>query len=352
MRDAVLVRSGLAFVLVEVLLAIVAGVGFGEEAASEAPATQSRPSDETRPDTARRRGRMLPDLDAQSFTNPATAKKRRQRGKPRPNSQASPTDPAHLPAHSRDDTGRVAPIDLHGNSKIADADATTVTDERVVHLIGSVPSDAPVPTKPALDPPRFADPPLPDDANSPKSPGPEEEPAAAPDADLPRSRGASGPPPPPAVAERLVPVPPSRRESAQDENAAEPTTPDPPTDEPPRPGPPMGRGPLPPTVGKLRDDDQPVLDVDVLTIIRMEIKRRLPYFQGCATAAQRRGESIEVRRLQATWAIAADGSIKEMKLDGISDPQLTACILRAGSRPFSVQPGIDLVIPTPIVFVH
>jgi hypothetical protein len=113
----------------------------------------------------------------------------------------------------------------------------------------------------------------------------------------------------------------------------------------------LDRVPSPATVDKSDAEDEPALEVDVLTLIRREIKQRLPYFQACAHAARRRN-GMEVHRLQATWAIAADGSIKDMKLDGVSDAQLAACIVRAGSRPFTVQPGIDLVVPTPIVFVR
>jgi hypothetical protein len=93
------------------------------------------------------------------------------------------------------------------------------------------------------------------------------------------------------------------------------------------------------------------LDEAVLDQIRLEIKRRLPYFQACADAARRRG-SAEVRRVAATWTIAADGAIKEMKVDGVPDPQLAACITRMGRQPFTVQPGTELTIPTPIVFVR
>jgi hypothetical protein len=97
--------------------------------------------------------------------------------------------------------------------------------------------------------------------------------------------------------------------------------------------------------------DDPPAEVDVLSLIRMEIKQRLPYFEGCARSARRRN-GVELRRLQATWAVAPDGSIKSMKIDGIDDPELGACIARVGSRPFTTHPGADLVIPTPIVFVR
>jgi hypothetical protein len=97
--------------------------------------------------------------------------------------------------------------------------------------------------------------------------------------------------------------------------------------------------------------DVATLDQAVLDHIRLEIKGRLPYFQACADAARRRG-SQEVRRVQATWTIAADGSIKEMKIEGVPDPLLVTCITRMGSHPFEIKPGTELTIPTPIVFVR
>jgi hypothetical protein len=93
------------------------------------------------------------------------------------------------------------------------------------------------------------------------------------------------------------------------------------------------------------------LDEAVFDQIRLEIKARLPYFQACADAARRRG-SAEVRRVQATWTIAADGTIKEMKVEDVPDAQLATCITRMGNRPFAVRPGTELTIPTPIVFVR
>jgi hypothetical protein len=92
------------------------------------------------------------------------------------------------------------------------------------------------------------------------------------------------------------------------------------------------------------------IEADVLGRIRMEIKSRLPYFQACADAARRRG-APDVRRLQATWVISDDGSIKQLRLEGASDAQLATCITRMGGRAFPVSPGTELTIPTPIVFV-
>jgi hypothetical protein len=82
-----------------------------------------------------------------------------------------------------------------------------------------------------------------------------------------------------------------------------------------------------------------------------EIKNRVPYFQHCAKASQRRGGE-ELRRMVAVWSIAADGAIQELTLEGVKDAELAACILRAGRRPLPVGPGAALTIPTPIVFVQ
>jgi hypothetical protein len=96
-------------------------------------------------------------------------------------------------------------------------------------------------------------------------------------------------------------------------------------------------------------EDRPV--PDTLDLIRAEIKSRLPYFQACADGARRRA-GLEIHRLQATWFINADGTIKEFRLDEVPDAQLAACLNRAGRRPFPFPPGVDLTIPTPIVFVR
>ena len=98
-------------------------------------------------------------------------------------------------------------------------------------------------------------------------------------------------------------------------------------------------------------EDQITLDTTVLDQIRLEIKTRLFYFQACADAAHRRG-GLEIRRLQATWFVNADGTIKELKIDSVPDVQLAACLAHAGGRPLSIQPGMDLTIPTPIIFVR
>jgi hypothetical protein len=93
------------------------------------------------------------------------------------------------------------------------------------------------------------------------------------------------------------------------------------------------------------------VDADVLGRIRIEIKSRLPYFQACADAARRRG-APDVRRIRATWVIANDGSIKELRLEGALDARLATCVARMGKLPFPVSPGTELTIPTPIVFVR
>lgn len=96
----------------------------------------------------------------------------------------------------------------------------------------------------------------------------------------------------------------------------------------------------------------PVLsDNEVLDKIRWEIKQRLPYFKACAENARRR-TGYEIRRVQATWAIANDGTVRELKVEGVADRQLATCITRVGSRPMAVEPGQPLTIPTPIVFVR
>ena len=273
-------------------------------------------------------------------------------------------DPVRLPGHTRDDTGRVAdPRTLHGDSKIEGANATQATGERVVRPIPSAstnPGDATepppfhyVPTAPtatpsppasavwqapampwtgtfAPAPSRTTITPAPIDAGT--SPDVKSEPAAppsAPDLDEKTQPATERSPIALTVAE------PNRRASTRKdrtskfksdkpEPAVEEETPSPPAD--------------------------PVVP-DMFDLIRAEIKNRLPYFQTCADSSRRRA-GLEIRRLQATWFINADGTIKEFRLDEAPDAQLAACLIRAGSRPFPIQPGMDLAIPTPIVFVR
>ncbi len=85
--------------------------------------------------------------------------------------------------------------------------------------------------------------------------------------------------------------------------------------------------------------------------IRMEIRQRLPLFQTCLDAAQRRG-AAELRSMHATWSIAPDGSISDLAFDEATDAELAACLGKAGARRFSMAPGIALTIRTAIVFVR
>jgi hypothetical protein len=85
--------------------------------------------------------------------------------------------------------------------------------------------------------------------------------------------------------------------------------------------------------------------------LRPEIRQRVVFFQACGDAASRRGV-LEVRRLYVTWTIAPDGSVTAMKLEGVMDPEMAACVARAGSRRFPIAPGTELTVPVPIVFVR
>jgi hypothetical protein len=91
--------------------------------------------------------------------------------------------------------------------------------------------------------------------------------------------------------------------------------------------------------------DEPAIDQ-----IRREVRQRILLFQSCAKAARRRG-AFEVRRLQATWSIAPDGTVKAMKLDGATDRDFTVCLVRAGNRAFPVEPGMEVTFPVSVVFV-
>jgi len=161
-----------------------------------------------------------------------------------------------------------------------------------------------------------------------------------------------------AADERAAPVPPPPSAEPTPAEANQP----PPFQAPPADGSeaivaPQAIAPtLPPTPVKTTSASENgpttvTLDATVFDQIRQEIKSRLPYFQACADAARRRG-GPDVRRVQATWSIAADGTIKEMKVEGVPDPLLATCITRMGGRPFPMAPGTELTIPTPIVFVR
>jgi hypothetical protein len=107
----------------------------------------------------------------------------------------------------------------------------------------------------------------------------------------------------------------------------------------------------PPQGNQPRSGAQAVADFASFDQIVMEIKGRLPYIQFCVNASRRRG-GPELRRLVAVWSIAPDGSIKELKLEGVADVELATCINRMSRRPLPVKPGVELSIPTPILFVQ
>jgi hypothetical protein len=286
-------------------------------------------------------------------------------------------EPVQLPGHTRDETGKVAdPRALHGDSKIEDANATSPTGERVVRPIP--PTQRPVRPDDATQPPPFqAMPALP--SMKPAAPS-----AVWPAPAMPGTAGITQPapwtaPPAPSRIEASVATDsgrPSGAFAAPENNPkagnAEPTAPE--KKDPaersqtasapaetsrraskakdrarksqPAKSDPAAEEPQPTTPEEPRAPKMTALDQ-----IRLEIKSRLPYFQACGDAARRRA-GLEIRRLQATWLINADGTIKELKIDGVPDAQLATCLTRAGSRPFSNPPGMDLTIPTPIVFAR
>jgi hypothetical protein len=220
------------------------------------------------------------------------------------------TDSVRLPGHTRGDTGRVAdPHTLHGDSKIEGANITKPAGERVVR---------PLPSASVQDHPEVTEPPpfqyVPVPAANPSPPGSAlwQAPTLPWTGTFEHAAGTRTP-----VDAGTAPDVKGEPAPAPDE--AKPSTP----------------------------EDPP----DMLDLIRAEIKSRLPYFQACADAARRRA-GLEIHRLQATWFINADGTIKELRLDAVPDAPLAACLRRAGSRPFPIQPGMELTIPTPIVFVR
>jgi len=292
-----------------------------------------------------------------------------------PNKETAPASrkgpgPVRLPGHTRDDTGRVAdPRDLHGDSKIENADATAPAGERVVRPIpptlrtgGSNDATEPPPfhDAPAIPAPNYT-PPASTMWSTPPMPwtGTRQPEPAAPTTPVPIDAGdpahvESGHAQPgnarppgqelldekePTATERaqaaLTPAETGRRTSKRKDRGITSTS--------ERAEPALEEAP------PIKADEPAV--PDVLDQIRVEIKNRLPYFQACADSARRRA-GLEIRRLQATWFINADGTIKEFRLDEVPDVKLAACLVRAGSRPFPVQPGVDLAIPTPIVFVR
>ncbi len=241
------------------------------------------------------------------------------------------SDWVRLPGHTRSDTGRIAePSALHGDAQISAASATLPTDERAV---------LPIPAANALEPPPLVDPTQPSPFQDPQPPV--ERPVSQAPSDVPESAPAAGAKPvQPASAPfpGMTPTGPAEPPAGKSESR---------TDTP-------HTGPLAGEIAESQPsqaEGQVVLDETVLEQIRREIKSRLVYFQACADAARRRG-GLELHRLQATWFIAANGAIKQLKIDGVPDTQLTTCLTRVGSRPFAMPPGMDLTIPTPIVFVR
>ena len=247
---------------------------------------------------------------------------------------------AHLPAaHSRDDTGDVVDVDLHAESRIAGPDATALMGERVVQPFQPPPVERAVPTPPDIVVPHLGARPSHPDLGRVRLLRIDGEPQSL--RENPREPDVD-PAPPSGGHEVVASAPRLGKGVAPSTRIADPID-DPPVPPPvvPVAGAESGSGTGDPATPKL----------DVLDVIRAEIKQRLPYFQACVKLARRRTDT-EVPRLEATWAIRADGSVKELKIEGVSDPELVACITRAGSRPFATQPGTDLVVPTPILFVR
>ena len=131
---------------------------------------------------------------------------------------------------------------------------------------------------------------------------------------------------------------------------------------PPPPSPISARSAAPPALSSERPSPitQPGTHTNADTVVAdfvsadrivREIKSRVPYFQFCVNASRRRG-GPELRRLVAVWSIAPDGTVKELKLEGVADIELATCIHRMGRRPLPVKPGVELTIPTPILFVR
>jgi hypothetical protein len=293
------------------------------------------------------------------------------------------SESVRLPGLTRGDTGRVAdPRTLHGDSRIEEASATEPAGEHVVRPIP--PASGSAQFGDTTQPPPFMDTTRPLPATNPASPFPATWPAPS----TPRT----GTPEPAHGTARPVPIStdagtslgldeapralggPERdagagvgdaRPTAIKEKAwfaSERSQPDPAlaetsrrTGQPKiragksRPGKPEQPSEDPPP--SKPEDHAMAPGAATLDQIRLEIKSRLSYFQVCAAAARRRSNQ-DIRRLQATWFINADGTIRELKIEGVSDAQLAVCLSRAGSRPFPFPAGMALTIPTPIVFVR
>jgi len=277
-------------------------------------------------------------------------------------------DSVPLPEHTRRDTGRVAETRrLHGDSEIAAANATQPAHERAVSPVHPATALEPPPAADATQPPPFQDP-RDFSEERPVLPPSAERPAPAlaapvdagpaPSADSAPPSAASSAIEPPQPIDRL-PEEPATPDNAPQTRAVEPSG----ALDSSRPASAPSASPAEivtsggtsePRTGDPQtgtSEGQVTLDTTVLDRIRLEIKTRLFYFQACADAARRRG-GLEIRRLQATWLVNADGSIKELKIDGVPDVQLAACLAHAGGRPFSIRPGTDLTIPTPIIFIR
>ena len=322
-RDLALARTGSACVALWALTLPGAGAGW---ARAEDRANGGAEHNASRTSTSAAPAKHVPSEDDKP---PARRTRPAAKKPPLPGTIASQS--VRLPGHTRQETGRIAdPSALHGDSKIADPNATEPADERVVR---------PIPPASTLEPPPFADalqpPPEPAataDAPENAKPAPQGDPAllspaaiaAAPPAFIRHPSEENTPP-----ENALLASAGERTFSSQPSQSA--------------------ATPLPKPTQPSKPEDQVALDP--LDQIRVEIRGRLPAFQACADAARRR-TGLEIRRLQATWFIAADGTIKELKIHDAPDAQLAACLTRTGSRPFSNPPGMDLTIPTPIVFVR
>jgi hypothetical protein len=235
-----------------------------------------------------------------------------------------------LPAYRRGDTGKLVDTSRpHGDAKIEEAPAGVVPEERMVVPIPPAPEPLTSAAKPSATAAKLA-------ATAAQ--------LAATAAKLAATAAKLA-----ATAAQASATESSRTAHGESPVAGTaPTARTPPTAAPTA----MEAAPLPETPPALAAKPETVmLDEAVFDQFRLEIKNRLPFFQACADASRRRGSS-EVRRVQATWTIAADGTIKEMKVDDVPDAQLATCITRMGSHPFAVRPGTELTIPTPIVFVR
>ena len=322
-RDLAHARTGSACVALWALALPVAAAGWAR--------AEDRANEGAEDNASRTSVTAAPAKDRTIEYDKHLARRARPAAKKTPPPGPIASESVRLPGHTRKETGRVAdPSALHGDSRIADANATEPADERVVH---------PIPPVNTLEPPPFVD-----------TTQPPPEPAATAVA-LGNAKPAPQDDPAPPSPAAFATAPPAFVRHPSEENtppedallasAGERTFSSQPSQ--------SAATPLPKPTQPSKPEDQVALDP--LDQIRVEIRGRLPAFQACAEAARRR-TGLEMRRLQATWFIAADGTIKELKIHDAPDAQLATCLVRAGSRPFSNPPGMDLAIPTPIVFVR